>query len=153
MSGREARKRAQGRPSEHDRSRAVSIVRRCGTDGLLSSREVDEAVEHIFRARTSGELDALLGRLPASPHIAADTVLHYGVVSPPSAPSAPWWRGMLLWSVGVNLVWVVVWLITGGAVAWLFGGVLLSLIGFTFRFTRGHRRQIRGTPTRRARMF
>ncbi len=151
MSGRDQAKRARAGPSEHDRARALSVVRRCGADGLLSSGETDDAVEQIFRARTLGELDAVLSRLPQSPHIAAETILSHGIVPPVSKAPAPWWRGMLLWSVGGNILWLVVWLITGGAVVWLFGGVILSLIAFTFRFVLGHRRQVRPAPSRRGR--
>lgn len=147
-------RRARAAASEHDRARLIALVRRYGTDGLLSTREVEDAIEQTFRARTLGELDGVAAALPRSPHIAADIVLSHGLTAAQVLPrSGPWWRGMLAWSLGLDVLWVLIWLVTGGAVGWLVLGIVLTMSAFTVRFMTGYRRHVTGKPPRRRRML
>jgi hypothetical protein len=151
-------------PTDADRTRSCATVHRYGADGLLSHREVEEAIEQVFRARSLADLDALIARLPPAPHIRAEiTVAHGPDVTPPrrARPDRPWWRGIVMWSSAVSVFWVVVWLATGPGgkslgipnTLWL----LLSLIGtwamFAARLLSRHRRVLRGQPPKRRRLL
>jgi hypothetical protein len=140
-------------PSEPDRARAIATIRACGTHGLLSNRQVDEQLEHAFRAKTVAELDAVLGALPRSPHVAAGVVMAHGLPIVAPAPPKPWWHGIVAWAVAVNVLWVVVWFITGGPVGWLVLAVASSGIAFTVRFASRHRRHVSGKAPRRRRRY
>ncbi len=142
-------RRARIPVTEAERSRVLSSIRRCGSDGLLSARETEERLEQAFRARTLGELDAVVSALPYSAHIAAEVVLRHGIAVAATRADAPWWKGILLWSLGVDVFWVVVWLITGGAFGWLALAILTTTISFSFRFVARHRRHVGGKLARR----
>lgn len=142
-------KRARMAITDPERSRALSTIRRCGSEGLLSARETEERLEQAFRARTLGELDSVVAGLPYSAHIAAEMVLTHGIAVAATRPEAPWWKGILLWSLGVDLFWVIVWLITGGAFGWLALAIVTTTISFAFRFVARHRRHLGGGPGRR----
>jgi hypothetical protein len=112
---------------------------------------VDEQLELAFRAKTVAELDAVLTGLPSSPHVAAGVVMAHGLPIVASAPPKPWWHGMAAWSLAVNVLWVVVWFITGGPVGWLALAIVSSTIAFTVRFASRHRRHVTGRAPRRRR--
>jgi hypothetical protein len=146
-------KRVRAAPSEAERVRATDTVRRCGREGLLSTREVDEHIEHVFRARTVAELDAAVAALPRTPHIAADIVLTHGVKSPTAPrPQRPWWQGIVIWSVSIELLWVVLWLVFGGSVGYLMLAVISTLTAFLIRAVRRYRTHVTGTKRRRRRL-
>ena len=52
--------------SDAERERAVARLRRGAAEGRLSVEELDERCERAYAARTRGELDALIGDLPAA---------------------------------------------------------------------------------------
>lgn len=145
--------RAHRTPSESDRVRAVATIRGCGAHGLLSSRRVDEQLERAFRAKTLAELDTVLAALPSSPQIAAGVVMAHGLPIVAPEPPKPWWYGILAWSLAVNVLWVVVWFITGGPVGWLVLAIASTMIAFTVRFASRHRRHVTGQAPRRRRLF
>jgi len=124
-----------------------------GDDGLLSRREVEERIEATFRAKTLAELDAVVGGLPTAPHIAAEVILTHGLPATPVRAGRPWWHGIVAWTVGVDIVWIVIWIVTGGAVAWLVLAILTTMLSFTVRFVRRHRQQVTGRPGRRGRVI
>jgi len=142
-------KRASAAPTELDRDRALATIRRCGMEGLLSTREVEERIEEAFRARTVAQLRSLLASLPYSPHVSAEVVLSHGLAPAASKSNAPWWRGILAWSLALDVLWVVIWLVTGGAVGWLVLAIATTMTAFTFRLSRRYRRQLTGKPPRR----
>lgn len=139
--------------TEHDRARAIAAVRRCGADGLLSTREVEDRIEQMFRARKRADLDAALSGLPHSLHVAAEMFLTHGFTAHAAKPEAPWWRGILLWSLAVDVFWVIVWLFTGGGAGWLVVGIVSTTIAFTFRLVARHRRHLGGPSSRRRRLL
>ena len=142
-------KRSRRPPTELDRARAVATIRRLGTDGQLSARETEDRIEATFRARTLGELDSVVAGLPYSPQAAAETLLSHGFrVAAPKA-QGPWWKGTLLSSLGLCVLWVIVWFVTGGGFGWLVLGIAFTFITFTFRLANGHRRVMSGKPARR----
>jgi len=144
-------RRARTSPTEADRVRAADTIRRHGEDGLLSRREVEERIEATFRATTLADLDAVVGGLPPAPHIAAEMVLSHGLPIAPPRKERPWWQGIVVWTLLVDVVWVVVWVVTGGAAVWLVVAVVLPMMTFTVRFVRRHRQQLTGHPARRGR--
>lgn len=145
-------KRARAAPGEPDRVRASDTIRRCGRDGLLSSREVEERIEHVFRARTMAELDAVVAGAAPAPHVAADVLLTYGIRGPAPKPERPWWRGLVAWTVLVNLGWIALWLIFGGPAGWLVLAIAMSATVFLMRLVSRHRKLV-GKRARRARHF
>jgi len=131
----------------------VATLRRLATEGLLSRRELEERIEQAFRARTVAELDSVVSGLPYSPHVAADVVLAHGLTVAAPKPQAPWWRGILVWSLALDALWVIIWFITGGAVGWLVLAIACTTIAFTFRFSSRYRHQLTGTAPRRRRIL
>jgi hypothetical protein len=129
----------------------METIRRSGREGSLSSREVEERIEQVFRARTMSELDAVVAGVPLSPHVAADMVLTHGIPLPPTGPARPWWHGIVLWTAIANSAWIVIWLIWGGSVGWLILGMASSMAAFLFRLVRRHRKHVMGAPVRRSR--
>jgi len=146
-------RRARTAPTEADRVRAVNTIRRHGDDGLLSRREVEERIEGTFRAKTLADLDAVVSGLASAPHIAAEMVLTHGLPTAPGPRERRWWHGIVLWTVLIDLLWIVIWIFTGGAAAWLVLAILSTLIAFTIRLVRRHRKQLAGQPTRRGRPY
>lgn len=127
----------------------MDTARRCGRDGYLSSRGVDEAIEKIFRAKTAADLDAVIAGLPKAPHIEAEMVRAHGVLSAPAdKPERSWWRGIVLWSAGVEIFWVIVWFIFGGSVGYLALAMASTLSAFGIRLVIRYRRHITGRPSR-----
>jgi hypothetical protein len=117
---------------------------------MLSNREVEERIEQVFRARTSADLDAVLAGLPRAPHIAAEMVRSHGVLSPPApATQRPWWHGIVIWSAGAEVFWIILWLIFGGSVGYLALAMVSTLTAFGIRLIVRYRRHITGKPRRR----
>jgi hypothetical protein len=56
------------RIADADRDRTVERLQAAATEGRLDPDELEERVSRALAARTQGELDALLGDLPA-PHV------------------------------------------------------------------------------------
>ena len=146
-------RRANAPPSEHERARAVATIRRCGSEGLLSTREVEEQIELAFRAKSVAALDSVVSGLPYTPQIAADVVLTHGLQAEASKAQAPWWRGILVWSLSLDVLWVIIWFITGGAVGWLVLAIAATMIAFTFRLSSRYRRRLTAKPARRRRIL
>ena len=106
-------------------------------------------MERIFRAKTAADLDAVISGLPRSPHIEAEMVRAHGVLSEPAAKAErPWWRGILLWSAGVEIFWVILWFIFGGSVGYLALAMVSTLSAFGIRVIIRYRRHITGRPSR-----
>lgn len=114
---------------------------------------MEERIEQAFRATTMAALDAVVAGLPHSPQVAADVVLTHGLPLAAPKPQAPWWRGILLWALALDVLWVIIWLFTGGAFGWLVLAVATTMIAFTFRLSSRFRRQLTGQPARRRRIL
>jgi hypothetical protein len=55
------------RASDADRERVAKLLSDHAAAGRLTAEELDERLDAAYAARTTGELDALLGDLPATP--------------------------------------------------------------------------------------
>ena len=55
----------QMRASDADRERTAALLREHHAVGRLTAQEFEDRLDKVFTARTHGELDALLGDLPA----------------------------------------------------------------------------------------
>jgi Domain of unknown function (DUF1707) len=140
-------KRARTAPTQHDRARVVTAIRRTAEDGMLSSREVDERIEQTYRATTLAGLDGVLAGLPNSPHARAEAVLAHGIAAPGNRRARkdrPFWFGSAALAVLGSLFWVVVWFFTGGPFIWVVGAILCSVAAFTYRLAVRHRRTVLG---------
>ncbi|HEU5216280.1 MAG TPA: DUF1707 domain-containing protein [Gaiellaceae bacterium] len=71
MTGRELEVRA----SDAEREQTVSVLRRCSAEGRLTVDEFADRIDRAYAARTRGELEALVGDLPAetAPGAAVDS--------------------------------------------------------------------------------
>ncbi len=140
-------RRARTPISETDRSMASEMVKRHYAEGLLSSREADEKLEQVFRARTRTELDLVLSGLSRPAHVVADMVSVHGIAPTYSPKKArPFWQVPALIALGGIVLWLLVWIVTGGSVVWLVLTVLMTLAAFAFRLGRSYRREL-GLPS------
>jgi hypothetical protein len=57
-------RRSTLRASDHDRERIADRLRKAAAEGRLFAEELEQRIEATFRARTYGELDALVADLP-----------------------------------------------------------------------------------------
>jgi hypothetical protein len=90
------------RASDEEREHTATQLREHCQRGRLSVDELDERLSVAFAARTHGELDALLGDLPAhAPDVAAGAL-----------------RGHVRTFVLVNALLVGIWLLTGAGYLW-----------------------------------
>ncbi len=100
------------RVSDDEREQHVDVLRRHAAEGRLTVDELEERVERAYAARTREELAAVLGDLPLSS----------GSATQPPQPAAPTRRRLassdLMPYVGVNLVLVAVWALTGAGYFW-----------------------------------
>ena len=127
----------QMRASDADRERIAALLREHHAVGRLSAEEFEDRLEKVFTAKTHGDLDALLGDLPAIDLYQ----LPYASIRPASravarprsrrgsgldrrgdGPILPWSvAGWLTWTAASSLllvIWLGVGIVSGGA-AWL----------------------------------
>ncbi len=132
--------RPELRAADADRQRVVDLLQRHFVDGRLSSDELGERLARARAARTFGELDALVGDLPAAAAPEPNTI---GVGEAPAA--APDDKSLRTHAIVYALVMaflVVIWLVTspGGyfwpvwpMVGWGFGLAMHGLMRWTRR--------------------
>jgi hypothetical protein len=72
-------RRSQLRASDQDREHVAERLREAAVEGRLTSDELDERLGRAFAARTYGELDDLIGDLPARRPPAARASVAVGV--------------------------------------------------------------------------
>jgi len=135
-------RRAKIVPTELDRKLAADTIGRHHDEGRLSSREMEERIEQAFRARTLGELDAVVADLPRSAHIAADMVLTHGLPASAPARQRPWWHGVVLYTAVVDLALIGLFAATGGAAVWLVLAIIATTATFLLRLARSRRKAL-----------
>jgi len=128
--------------------RFVSFVRKQAGDGRLSSRELEERIERIFRAKSVQDLEAVVADLPGASVLSIDSAIAGESLKPRRQGS--WLRRLVIYTVVVDALGVIVWAFTGGGVIWLLLLFMFSAVVFTFRVTRRGKRMF-GGPTRRDR--
>jgi hypothetical protein len=106
--------RSQMRASDADRERVAERLRRATAEGRLSAEELEERLATALRARTYGQLDALVADLPsdapARPRGAAPLGLPRPALALAVAVAVP---------VALAVVAFVLFLVTGFVIAWL----------------------------------
>jgi hypothetical protein len=125
------------RVSDADRERTAALLREHHAVGRLTAEEFEDRLEVVFTARTQGDLDALLGDLPAidlyqlpsaSIRPASRAVVRprarggTGLDRRGDASLLPWSAaGWVTWTAASSLL-LVIWLgvgIASGGAAWL----------------------------------
>ena len=124
----------RGSPSQARRLRVVQFVRGQAADGRLSSRELEERIERIFRAQSVSELEAVVADLPGASVLSLDAAIA-GEWQKPDRKNA-WFRRLVIYTVIVDALGVVLWAFTGGGLVWLVLLFMLSAAVFAFRVTR-----------------
>lgn len=107
--------REHWRASDADRERVIERLRVAHTEGRLDIHEFDERVAAAWRARTYGELDALIADLPPGPTGTGQEVATpagRSVEQADGALSGPWaaWLAVSLVNLGI---WAIVSLTAG----------------------------------------
>ena len=106
------------RVSDHEREQHIDILRRHAADGRLTVDELEERVERAYAARTREQLAGVLAQLPALAEASAA----------PPRPVADSRRrlvtGDLAPYVGVNLLLIAIWALTGGGFFWPIWAIL-----------------------------
>jgi uncharacterized membrane protein len=111
------------RASDAERERAAEALRRHHADGRLTTDELEERMEHVYAAKTLGDLDQLFADLPR--------------LRAPADDRRP--RRLPLWppafALPVIAVLVAVALVTSAHVLWLVWPLMFFLF-LRFRFAR-----------------
>lgn len=101
------------RASDAERERTATLLREHCAAGRLTPEELGDRLEDAYGARTVGDLQALVGDLPADPGPPAA-----GMASRGRSPAREQARMRLLHATGlallVSLAAVAIWLATGG---------------------------------------
>lgn len=124
------------RCSDADRDRAAGVLRDCLGVGRITVEELDDRLDHVYRARTYGELNAVMGDLPEWVEATRPT--------PPPYPYAAPYNGGYPWPAApvpmvspvrrarpLIVMLVVLWLVWLGAVAGT-GGAGALPVGILF---------------------
>ena len=114
--------------------RVVQFVQRQANDGHLSTRQLEERIEQIFRARSVQELDAVVADLPGSSVIALESALAGEAAKP--TPENAWFLRLVISTIVIDAAGVALWAATGGGLIWLVLLFMLSAAAFAFRVTR-----------------
>ena len=113
------------RASDADRDRAAEALREHHATGRLSMEEFQERLDHVYAAKTLGELDELMSDLPAIdlyqlPIPAAQRPST--LTAPPALREhgrlSPVWKAAWACWASVSLVCLVVWLLAGMGSPW-----------------------------------
>jgi hypothetical protein len=102
--------------SDADRERIAERLREAGAEGRLSAEELEERLERAFGARTEGELEPLTADLPA----------------PPAPPRRRARRPDLAPYIGVSVMLMAIWALTGMGYFWPIWPILgwgISFVG------------------------
>jgi len=135
------------RASDADRDRTAAALREHLAAGRLTTEEFDERLDKVYAAKTLGELKDLMADLPETGlEQPADVTLHSAAGSPPLTGQrsggpveasggrfSPAWRAAWGSWLGISLLFVVIWLVSGaGGGLWflwvpgLLGALLLG---------------------------
>ena len=138
------------RASDADREMTVEVLRQNAGDGRLTLDEMTERIDHVYAARTLGELDVLVHDLPAAkPSARAGAMLPIGV-TPGFVPGARRrrrrtvaWLAIRLAIINVALI--VIWFATGfhhaGTDFWPIWPLVVSAVWLSLRAVRAAERR------------
>lgn len=118
-----AERREDLRAADADRQFVAERLRDALNEGRLSLSEYDDRLKEAYAAKTYGDLDRLLGDLPAVVHPHQAQVAQAGQVPRPQPPVAPTpgdgnpRRRMAGWLVGVWSAWLIA--VSVNVVIWL----------------------------------
>jgi hypothetical protein len=95
--------------SDADRDRTAERLRAAAAEGRLTSEELEERLETAFSSRTEAELEPLVADLPAA-----------SVSTPPAArrERRRWDSDHVRAYLGVSLMLVAIWALTGAGYFW-----------------------------------
>ncbi len=131
------------RPNDYDRSRVARILRANADEQRLSTRELEERLEHAYRAKTLSELDAVIADLDGTKRLDAGVVMAMGLPVSPARKRASFLQRQIMLTGAFLLFWIVLWAVTGAGTEWLVLIVVSSATGLTFRLARGDRAKSR----------
>jgi len=114
------------RASDADRDRTAAALREHLAAGRLTTEEFDERLDKTYAAKTLGDLDDLMADLPGTglerPPVGS---LHGAAGSPeqrsgmpieaPQGRFSPAWRAAWGSWLGISLVFLVIWLVSGAS--------------------------------------
>jgi hypothetical protein len=128
--------RANLRASDADRERVAERLRTAATEGRLFAHELEERMARALRARTYGELDAVVSDLPGSP-VTPHPVQRVRPRSHQLARQHPMATAVLAVTVGVAVVAVMAAIVISFLAVW---GVWMIIGWFVFgrRHSHGH---------------
>jgi hypothetical protein len=124
------------RASDSDRDRVAERLRKAASEGRLLTEELEERLEAAFRARTYGQLDALLADLPGGRLLPAPY---------PRSVLAPAVKSAIALAAIAAVLLVAVLIATGVFAGW----ILWVLVGWFFFARRGRhacRGRVAGRP-------
>ncbi|AEF39022.1 DUF1707 SHOCT-like domain-containing protein [Hoyosella subflava] len=101
------------RASSNDRERAVAALSKHASDGRLTFEEFEHRVDHVYRAVTTADIEAVLQDLPAPAPAATPG-------AQPRSRAPIWLRAEWATWAGVGLLCLGIWLLTS-----LFAGSVL----------------------------
>ena len=126
---------SRGGVTDAGRMRFVQFVRKQAAEGKLSSTEVDDRVEQIFRARSVIELELAISDLPGARAISLDAAIA-GDWQSKTARSGSWLRRLVIYTLVADVLGVILWATTGGGLVWLVLLFMCSLVVLVFRVSR-----------------
>ena len=118
------------RASDADRDRTAAALREHMAAGRLTTEEFDERLDKVYAAKTLGDLDDLMADLPRTDleQQPAGVSLHHAGSSPPLPEQrpdgsvqasggrfSPAWRAAWGSWLGIALVFLVIWLVSGAS--------------------------------------
>ena len=115
--------------------RFVQFVRKQAAEGRLSSAELEERIEQIFRAATVPALEAVVADFQAHRSSRIDAAIA-GEWQPKPVRGGSWLRRLVIYTVIVDAFGVLLWAFTGGGLVWLVLLFMCSAAVFAFRVTR-----------------
>lgn len=106
------------RASDADREQIVNRLRLAMDEGRISLHEFDERLQHVYSAKTYGELEPVLSDLPARRDKRKPGDVARQLESGGNVPT--WVKIMWTPWVFVSLLTVLIWLATGAGYFWPF---------------------------------
>ena len=153
------------RASDADRDRTAAALREHLAAGRLTTEEFDERLDKVYAAKTLGDLDGVMADLPrtdlgqpagVSPHPAGGPPLPEqrsdGPVQASGSRFSPAWRAAWGSWLGITLLFLVIWLVSGASgglwFLWVPGIMGVLLLGRWISGAPAHHERRPGRPRR-----